>query len=436
MSNQPQGKIFLYNYDAILALGDEPICISLSPKTIALCLSSIEYGRWVKRWQSLTGTAIVKDTVESITDKALSELLSDGGDCMCCPETNEVLRQMMSIQNTAYSDQLRGDYDGTPQSLGENIPANWDGDATTNYSDDDLQIALCQAITEFFSAALQDTATRLGIGAQAGLVLTTMFWLLNPIAGLISALIVGLVVDDVSDALDNETAIRKTICRALGGLSGREITHQSFIDAVANSGCAVDDDEETLQLIWETYASNEDNYLALLRHYARVLENPTTEAGECSCCGVTSGMRLDFKWFRASNLSDGYTRVREQSMYSEVQGACSIVYHIETYQSVYMVNDNEYGFRFYNPDGCCVRMRFLNRTDFKTGSGNFSPYHPPMAQREGVIVECPPCDGFDPNNPTEWFFASEVRFRWAENGTTHPAWLDDIQIEVDPSYAC
>jgi len=100
MARQPQGKIILYNYDAIQSESDERLCIALSPKTIALCLASIEYARWVKRWQSLTGTTIVQDAIEAITDNALSELMNESQECMCCDETNTILNQVSAGLNT------------------------------------------------------------------------------------------------------------------------------------------------------------------------------------------------------------------------------------------------------------------------------------------------------------------------------------------------
>jgi len=110
MARQKQGKIFTYNYDETLALPEETRCMSLSPKTIAMCLTGLEYGRWVNRWHSLEGTEIDRDAIEAITDKAYKELMVEE-DCMCCPETNQALDELTALQ-------LRTMYDGTPQSIG------------------------------------------------------------------------------------------------------------------------------------------------------------------------------------------------------------------------------------------------------------------------------------------------------------------------------
>lgn len=428
MAKQPQGKIFLYNYDAIQALDDTPICIALSPKTIALCLASVEYGRWAKRWQSLVGTTINTDTIEGITDRALSELMNESEACMCCDETNELLRQVSIMTNTNTSITYQNNYTGTPQSIAENLPDNFDGGSQDDYTDDEFDTALCQAVTEFMYTALQDAATRLGIFSVAAAALALLAWAFSPVLGYIGTAIVGLVVGDLQAALENEQAIKNVICCALKGLRGQAITHENLQNAL--DACDfTDPDEQTLVTVWQAFTISEDNYLAFLGHYGRVLNNPSTLANECPCCDAGADHRIDYQWFIAAHQADGVTIQRYPSM----RWTSPTTLEITTGRG-YRASNNayKYWFRFYSPSECCGRFQITSPA-LNWGSGN---YYPPVGQDWGKSM-CGASTNNNTNDPNQWFCSEFLEFRWTTaSGAGLQSTFDTIVLEFDPDYVC
>jgi len=428
MARQPQGKIILYNYDAIQSESNERICIALSPKTIALCLASIEYARWAKRWQSLIGTTIVQDEIEAITDNALSELMNESQECMCCDETNTILSQVNAGLNAVQQNVLATQYDGTPQSIGENLPENFDGDATTDYAAQDIDYALCKAVNEAMATAVQDAARAYGIAGAAAIAMTGILFTFNPLVGIVVGLFFGVTLDAINDALEDGQAMRNVVCCILKGLRGVSISQSAMTNAYTNSGCEPDGNEATYLTIWDTFFAQQSNYVAFLAHYANALtaNDGASQDSACECCSTgQDDLRLDYGWKHGIDYN---TQISEMSMYRDGNILHISCYH---YNQDTIPNDNEFGFRLYSPSGCCQRMRILNTSPTLTyGSGSF---YSPIIQREGSRLEC--CGDSTNLDNNNWFSSTDVKFRFAEDGYTNPSWLYDIQIEIDPEYA-
>lgn len=426
MANQPQGKIFLYNYDAIQALDDEKICIGLSPKTIALCLASIEYARWEKRWQSLVGTPIVKDTIEAWADAAYNELMNESEACMCCEEEIALLRQLLSGQSADYSRQLQSADDGTPQSFAPNAPAAWDGGINDEgFTDANYDAALCKAVNDFMAEAINRAGQELGLGSAILGLIGTVVGAFFPPAGFAVAVVVGLTNAALQAAMADTAAYNRVVCCILKGLRGHDVNATTFKNALASSGCELSDPSEAVfASIFTTHAANVNNYRSFTAHYANSLSTEA-DTSTCECCETgQDDLRLDYNW----HYLEGYNNW----VLSPKMARDGNILHISCYHqnNDETPNDNEFGFKLYSPSGCCQRMRILNTSPTLTyGSGN---YYPPIGQREGVRIEC--CGdstNFDANN---WFSTTELRLRFAEDGYTNPAWLYDIQIEIDPDF--
>lgn len=402
---------------------DEPlVCVEFSAALVPYLLGLLEIYRWPDRFR---GSAEDKERGTAIFAELMC-ILSEAGMC-CCDETNEQIRQLRIIQNISYNQQLNQQYDGTPQSIGATLPTNFDGDATTDYGDNRLDVALCKAVNDMLAAGITQAASDLNeVNAAAGF-LTGILGLINPVAGIIVGVTWAFTQQQLSNAMGDENAFKKVACCILSGLRGVEISQQALANATANSGCSFDDNAAVINSIWESlFVGGNENYLAFLAHHDRALRN--TQEGEdsdCECCGISDDLRLDYKWF----YEDGdYEQTREMSM-SRTGNLITIIPYRQTYN---MDTDIEIGFRLYSPTECCIRMRFVTPDFLTIGAGNF---YPPVGQRQGDPVGCPPADEF--TTPTAWFCAKELMWRWAVTSASYPAWLDDgITIEIDPDFPC
>lgn len=428
MANQPQGKIFLYNYDAIQALDDERICIALSPKTIALCLSSIEYARWAKRWQSLVGTPIDTDTIEAITDNALSELMNESEECMCCGETNALLLQLQTLTNQQLAFQLEQLDDGTPESFAPNAPSGWD-EGVGNDTAGQLQgfNALCQAIKAYIAWALWQQA--LGIAAGAAVLGAIADHFLGHPDRVIPALpfsipeVVQSITIEVLDGIVNDAeAIEDVACCMKRYFRGREISFATFKNSASACDFTFPDNNAQLAGIIHGFNQNEANYRAFVRLLVDSRAQASDEDNQCGCCNDGWNWIFDSNYF-----SDGYVGDYTPPSW-ERTGENQITIHTFEAKDDTNPDATQRGFRIYAPEGCCFKVRLVSPS---------IPWVPPAPNGYNVVWIDRSSDdscgsGYDVDLTIAWC-TNLFEMRWGSGTLAHPSGVttQDIVLEFD-----
>jgi len=425
------GKIIEVDLDFVLEQGDELVCLQLSRKSIALLLAIAHFQHWKTRWYS-TGV-ISQDVIDTLASNAEFQLMDESNPCMtdpCCPETNELLRQLLAAQGQTVGLTLQQLDDGTPQSFAPEAPTNWDGEsADSPYSNDSYNNALCSAVNDFLASAIRDAGVNLGLAATIGGLISGAIGIVNPVAGFVVRVVVGLTAAALTAAMNDTQAVQNVVCCIIRGLKGREVSASTLAGSLAASGCALSDaNEQVIATVFNTYASNLDNYRAFTRHYTGQLSTDDS-ANTCACCN-SSNWRFDYRFFKGQYPDANYippsyewtadNQITIQTFYGD--------------DSPSNPADNQRGFRVYAPEGCCFRVRIVS-PDF---------VYPTSPNGYGVIwIDrglAADCSTVGPDvDLSEYWCSNNFEMRWWGNDTAFPQSFPadtPIVLEFDLDYSC
>lgn len=301
-----------FNYDAMLAADVSEDYYALSTAQKQLLIAAAQVLGWETRWYSDIDTPIDRQVVRDLADDIVYRLMNpvggatmyllrqnvdnsclleqsqDGGETwtpafdysLCSAGSSQTWNLTLTL-NAQMNAARTGLYDGTPQSINQDCPTVFNGDAS-----DFRNKALCMAVKHYVEGQILETLNRYRIAAGlAGLGAGALGLAGGPLGAVIGGIAAGLVgyeLYQVERAAADSAARDLVICDLETALEGQAVTEANFQSAIngLSSGTGT---RATIVGILKGNRGAQVNYLWFVDLLGSAYVTATTGYNDCPC---------------------------------------------------------------------------------------------------------------------------------------------------------
>ncbi len=352
-------KSILFDYDYLLALDTDRCTFCLSPVTVALCISMLEFAGWKTRYFTQIGTEIDQDQIDQWSAKAQQELMVDN--CISEIQVQQLIDQSQTQIYYNWSLATTNTEINNFAPVTTFIETSGD-DSTTIQERDNALCFACQKFIDAMCLGIQETLHQATTLAQLGAVAVTIVGLLlAPWTGGASLLYATSIVSAIiylgagaftflSDAiLEDDAARQEVACAMWNALRTLAPTKANLISA--SSGLTGLGTNATLIAAALTLVINEPtNQQNEFASFINVLGEGLVLANAgvlpaCECCLVTDTL---WDWYNTTDDLTGWTVGSTTDFDPSLITTCQDV--LATYHMNLQINPDGMGHNFVAND--------------------------------------------------------------------------------------